>query len=371
MSFKKINAWFHLWFGLASGIVVLILSITGAILVFKQEIKSLTSPWLHAVKPAGVEALPPSVLYASVQKALPGKDIVSVWYNGEGKTATVNIAKCDSSVFVNPYTAGVVAMVHDEDFFHFIEDGHYYVWLPEKIGHQVVSWGTMIFFFLLISGLILWWPKKWNKRGREQSFKIKWSARLKRVNYDLHNVMGFYVILLALLLAFTGLMMSFPWFNNGVFKLTGGVDKPREKTLSDTLNNPNTVMLAQVDKAWYKGVNKIAQHYPQNIIVSFPTKASDAIYVCTDMYKGTWRDVYLDQHTLNELPATQARLTDASMAEWLRRSNYGLHIGITGGLTTKIIYFIGSLICASLPLTGFFLWLGKRKPKPRAKLIKL
>lgn len=366
MSFKKINAWFHLWFGLASGIVVFILSITGCILVFKQDIKSLTSPWLHASKPPGVQMLPPSALYSSVHQTLPGKDIISVWYNGEGKTAIVNIAKSDSTIFINPYTASIVSMVDQEDFFHFIEEGHYYLWLPEKAGHQVVGWGTMIFFLLLISGLILWWPKKWNKRSREQSFTIKWNARLKRINYDLHNVMGFYIILLALLLAFTGLMMSFPWFNKGAFKLTGGIDKPRASAVSDTLNNSNTVMLAQVDKAWHKGVHEIAAQNPQHIIVSFPAKASDAIYLCTDMYKGSWRDVYLDQHTLQVLPATEARLTDLTTAEWLRRSNYGLHVGLTGGIFTKIIYFAGSLICASLPLTGFFLWLGKkRKPKTR------
>lgn len=361
MSFKKINAWFHLWLGLASGIVVFVLGITGCVLVFEQEIKSMTSPWLHAEKPAGGKLLPPSMLVSSLQKHVPDKHIESIWYHGENHTAHLNIHGSDSIAYVNPYTAELVAMVNHEDVFHFFEEGHFYLWLPEKIGHQVVGWGTFIFFFLLLSGLILWWPKKWNKRGRDQSFKIRWSARFKRVNYDLHNVLGFYSIILAIVFAFTGLMMSFTWFNAGVYWLAGGKDGTRVEALSDTTANLNVNLMTQVDKAWYKGIHEIAEYHPYEILMHFPEKASEAIYVCTDMYNGTWRDVYLDQYMLRELPASNKRVRDEDLASWIRRYNYGLHLGLFGGLPVKMIYFLASLICASLPLTGFYIWWVKRK----------
>ncbi len=367
MTFKKINAWLHLWLGIASGIVVFVLGITGCVLVFEQEIKSLSAPWLHATPAAatGQAILKPSVLYQAVQKALPGREIESVWYHGENRTAHFSIHEMDSLVYVNPYTAEVVAMVKEKDIFQFFKDGHFYMWLPQKVGHQVVGWGTLIFFLLLISGLILWWPKKWNKKGRDQSFKIKWRARFKRINYDLHNVLGFYSIIVALLFAFTGLMMSFAWFNKSVFWLAGGKNGQRIEALSDTTKNPQSNVLLQVDRAWKKGVYEIAEHRPFEIILHFPEKVSEAIYVCTDMYKGTWRDVYLDQHSLKELPASNKRLRDENLASWIRRSNYGLHVGEIGGLTTKIIFFLVSFICASLPITGFYIWWGKKKKKPK------
>lgn len=362
MIFKKINAWFHLWLGLASGVIVLVLSITGCVLVFKQEIKILSSPWFHAKKSNESDKfLPPSVLYKSVQKVLPAKQPESIWYYGENRTVQITVHESDSIVYVNPYTSEVVAMVDHEDIFHFFEEGHFNFWLPEKIGHQVVGWGTFIFFFLLVGGLILWWPKKWTKKTREQSFKIKWRAKFKRVNYDLHNVLGFYSIIIAIIMAFTALMMSFTWFNKSVYWMAGGENKPRIEALSDTTNNLQLNMLGQVDKAWHKGINEIAEHERHDILMHFPEKASDPIYVCTDMYRGTWRDVYLDQHTLAELPASNKRLRDEDLASWIRRSNYGLHVGAFAGLTTKIIYFFASLICASLPVTGFYVWWGKRK----------
>ncbi|WP_017256812.1 PepSY-associated TM helix domain-containing protein [Pedobacter arcticus] len=362
--FLKINAWLHLWLGIVSGIIVIILSITGCILVFEQEIRQLTSPWLHTEKQG--EQLAPSVLYKAVANALPNKEIYSIWYHGEGKTVHFSL-NSDSMVYVNPYTAEIVAMVHHEDFFHFIEEGHFHLWFPEKIGEPIVGWGTFIFFFLLLSGVIMWWPKRWNKKEINNSFTVKWKARFKRLNYDLHSVLGFYSLTIALIIAVTGLIMSFSWFNNGVYWLSGGVKTERIISKSDTTKNPQLVSLQQVDKAWKKGKNEIGDYNKDQIIVSFPKKASDVIELCVDMHNGSWRYVNLDQHTLKELPSSQYKLKDEQFANWLRRNNFSLHVGAIGGLPTKILFFFISIICASLPITGFYIWWGRWKKKIRKR----
>jgi len=374
MMLKKTISWLHLWLGLISGIVVVVLGITGCTLVFEQEIRLATSPWLHVENTAKKPQLPPSVLYHQVTQALPQKEISSVWYHGANRTAQFFLDS-DSVVYINPYTAQIVSIVDmHEDFFHFVEDGHFYLWLPKEIGEVIVNWGTLIFLLLTITGIVLWWPKRWNKKGVDQSFKIRWKAKFKRFNYDLHNVLGFYSLIIALLMAITGLVMSFSWFNKGVYWLTGGENKPYVKAVSDSTLMGKTQMLQQVDKAWKICIDQIAEYNKDQVIVSFPNKPSDAIELSTDMTGGSWRYVYLDQYTLKELPASQAKLKDEQLAAWLRRSNYALHVGSIGGLSTKILYFLASLICASLPITGFYIWWGKkkksrRKPRRRPKLI--
>lgn len=363
-TFLKINAWLHLWLGIVSGIIVVILSITGCILVFEQEIRQVANPWLHAEKQG--EQLPPSVLYKAVADALPDKEIYSIWYHGEGKNAHFNL-NSDSMIYVNPYTAEIVAMVDHEDFFHFIEEGHFHLWFPEAIGEPIVGWGTFIFFFLLLSGTIMWWPKRWNKKEVNNSFTVKWKARLKRLNYDLHNVLGFYSLIIALIIAITALIMSFSWFNNGVYWLSGGVKTAQISSKSDTTQNPQLVSLQQVDKAWKKGTHEIGEYNKDQIIISFPKKASDVIELCVDMHSGSWRDLRLDQHSLEILPSSQSRLKDEHLANWLRRNNFSLHVGAIGGITTKIIFFFVSLICASLPITGFYIWWGREQKKKRKK----
>jgi len=85
------------------------------------------------------------------------------------------------------------------------------------------------------------------------------------------------------------------------------------------------------------------------------------------MINGSWRYIDLDQHTLEELPSSQSKLKDEQLADWLRRNNFSLHVGAIGGITTKIIFFLVSLICATLPITGFYIWWGKRNKKARKK----
>ena len=367
--FSKINAWLHLWLGIGSGIIVLIISLTGAMLVFESEITSMASPWLHASPVGNQPQLPPSVLYKSVQQQMPGKVINSIWYNGPDRTALVSIKKSDSLVYVNPYNAKLVAVVDHENFFHIIEEGHFHLWLPEEIGEVLTGWGTFIFFFLLISGLILWYPKKWNKANRNKSFKVKWNASFKRLNYDLHNVLGFYALIVALLLAFTGLCMSFNWFRDGVYWASGGeaeVKSKKEQVTTKEVTPGNSIdKLTAADFIWNKLRTQIARENKEAVIISFNEKPGDNIYACTDMYKGTWRDLYFSPKTLKLLPSTQIALSDEVFANWLRRSNFTLHTGLIGGLTTKIIYFTASIICASLPVTGFLVWWGKKKKKKK------
>jgi uncharacterized iron-regulated membrane protein len=365
---KKLNAWLHLWLGLASGIIVVFLGVTGCILVFEQEIRSLSSPWLHVAEPANGTYLPPSALYKEVKKALPEKEIMSVWYHGAGRTAHFSIDS-DSMVYVNPYTAEIVAMVDYEDFFHEIDEGHRHLWLPENIGRPIVGWATFIFFILLITGLILWWPKNLKKSNVDKSFKVKWKAKFKRVNYDLHNVFGFYTLLIALLMAISGLIMSFSWFNKSVYWVTGG-DNNQPQPKEELFEASKMPMLGQVDKVWRRVQDEMAVDNKDQIIVSFPDHADDPIYACTDMVNGHWRDLYFNQANLTLTKSTKERTMDLPLADQVRKLNFTLHVGAFAGLFSKIIYFIASLVCASLPITGFYIWWGKRKktkkktPKP-------
>ncbi len=367
---KKINAWLHLWLGLASGIVVVIVGLTGCILVFESEIEDMSLPHLHAERSGKTEMLPPSVLWKVVKTALPDKKIYSVWYHGANHTAHFSLDS-DSSVYINPYNGKIVAMIDHEDFFHFILDGHVGLWIEGKVGTTIVSSATLIFFILLLTGMVLWWPKKWNKSGRDKSFKIKWKAKFKRINYDLHNVLGFYSLIIALILSITGLIMGFAWFNKGFYWLTSGGKQPSPyvRAYTDTTTINAVADFKNVDKAWRKGVQDIGVYEKEAIIVSFPKKGSDPISLCVDMYNGSWRYVYLDQHSLKELPS-DVQIDRLGVAQWLRRTNYALHVGAIGGLTTKILYFLASLICTSLPITGFYVWWGKRgKEKKRRRKI--
>lgn len=365
---SKVNAWLHLWLGIASGIIVFVISITGCILVFEHEIKSLLNAKLNVEPQEESKLLPPSVLYKSVAEAVPGKEIHSFWYHGLGKSVAVSMDS-DSTVYVNPYTAEIVAYMGHEDIFHEVNDLHRNLMLGRDIGKPIIGWATFIFFFLLISGMILWWPKKWNKTNRDKSFKIKWSAKFKRINYDLHNVLGFYTLLIALLMTITGLVMSFSWFSRSLYWVTGGEGAPRRRPPKEVMAPSVNAALVDADKIWYKVRKEIALYNKNEVIVHLAEKPDELIYACTDMHAGYWRDLYFEPATLELSKRSGKRLGDLKFPDQVRKLNYSLHVGAYGGLATKIIYFICSLVCASLPITGFYIWWGKKKKKKSPKKV--
>ncbi len=142
-----------------------------------------------------------------------------------------------------------------------------------------------------------------------------------------------------------------------------------KQPLSDTTKN-----IHMPDNALDRLYIKYARLYPDAEIALFPPeKRSESIQVNVNHQPGKNHDLellYFDQYTLKPLPGTglfKKRFAELSTADQLGRLNYDLHTGQIWGLPTKILAFGASLICASLPITGFYIWWGKRKKKPAPK----
>lgn len=369
MDIKKIVGKIHLWLGISSGLVVFIISVTGCIYAFQAEIQNLTQSYrfvAYEEKPV----LPPSQLAAIASKELPGKKIHAVLYAKPGKAAQVIFYDFDPEyyyfVYLNPYS-GEVLKVKDEnaDFFRIVLMGHFYLWLPPVPGQLIATSATLIFLVMLISGLILWWPK--NKKATKQRFRIKWSAKWRRKNYDLHNVLGFYITWVAIILAATGMVFGFQWFAKGVHRIAGGKKELMYiEPTSDTTKMISQVDIPAGDKLYYK--LRLENPTAEVMEVHVPESKTAPILVTVNQEDGTyWRTDYryFDQYTLQELPVNHiyGRLDEANTADKLLRMNYDIHTGAIIGLPGKILAFFASLIAASLPITGFYIWWGRRNKK--------
>jgi uncharacterized iron-regulated membrane protein len=371
MTIKKIIGNVHLVLGLSSGIIVFIIAITGCIYSFQEEIQDMTQPYRYALESKHA-VLPPSRLVSIAGNALPGKHIHAVNYPGNGRSAQVIFFSFAPEyyyylVYINPYS-GEVLQVEDmtQNFFRIILDGHFYLWLPPNVGQPIAASATLVFFFLMITGLILWWPK--NKATAKQRFTIKWNARWRRKNYDLHRVLGFYALSLGIILSITGLVWGFQWFAQGYYKLAGGekslvyADPPSNKKEPATLKVPAIDAIFEKMIQLYPEVQAIEVHLPENDTASI---AANANLNPGTYYKTDYR--YFDQYTLEELSVDHiyGRYNSATNADKLMRMNYDIHVGAIAGLPGKILMFFVSLVCASLPITGTLLWWGRRQKEKR------
>ena len=262
------------------------------------------------------------------------------------------------SLFIDPYTAKVIAHENSEfDFLRIVLYLHWSLLFKTSIGQPIVGVATLMYVLSLISGLFLWWPS--NKKGlrKRLSFQWKTSTGFKRKIYDLHNILGFYILSIGLLLGLTGLVWAFPAFGNTLQKiLDGNSDGKQEERY---LNRPESGAIQP-----YNDLLKYME-------INYPTASGYLFYRTSLTERSTitavvksdkaFENVVLiaDGHTGEIIKAIG--YGDKTAGQKFREINYELHVGSALGLTGKILVFIASLVSASLPLTGFLIWINRRR----------
>ncbi|GGH11640.1 PepSY-associated TM helix domain-containing protein [Mucilaginibacter phyllosphaerae] len=364
--FKKVLLFCHRWLGFISGLVVFIVSITGCIFCFQDEIQDALYDYRH-VAVQNKPYLKPSELLHVVKQKYPQATNDYIFFYGKNRPAGVlaNSGKAGLEyVYLNPYT-GVITYTQkpQTNFFIIVEYIHLYLLLPPAIGKWIVGVSVIIFMAIMITGLILWWPKR--KSDRKRSFTIKWGGRWRRVNYDLHNVLGFYATSIAIILSVTGLAIAFEPVSRAIYNTanigkkityTDEVTEPK----SDSLKKAGLASQPVVDLAFAHALKQVPE--AEMFLIHNDPAVSGAIGV-----GGYAKSMHYSHATGFEFDKYSGKLLKSYIYDKkspglkLNEMNYDIHVGQIGGFTTKIIAFLASLICASLPVTGLIIWLGKRK----------
>jgi len=363
--FYRVSAWLHLWLGLVSGIVVVIVSITGAVLTFEQELRVWLQPY-QSVQPQNKPFLPPSVLSKVVMDKYKFPSVAGVFYYGGDRSAVVPYygdRKKFQVINIDPYTGKILHyQILNDDFYRIMIEGHYQLWLPRNIGKPVVAYATLIFVITLISGMVLWWPKKWTKTTAKASFFVKFKAKFKRINYDLHNVLGFYSLLVALVLGLTGMVYGMKWFSDTVYFVGSGGEKQVFSRAESDTTLTTAHHIPEQDILYKNLLTKGTDIKNQWISVAYPFGNKGAWGIGINPKPGTRyleSYTYYEQHSLKKLSSPPAYHA-TNFGDQLIRLNYDLHVGSIGGIWTKIIAFLVCVISASLPITGFIIWIKKK-----------
>jgi uncharacterized iron-regulated membrane protein len=364
--FKRVILFCHRWLGFISGLVVFIVSLTGCIFCFQDEIQDAFNDY-RTLEAHGKAYLKPSQLLSVVKEKYPSVSPDYMYYYGEKRPAAV-LANTGKNgylyIYLNPYTG---AITHTEtaqsNFFIIVENIHLYLLLPPVIGKWIVGISVIIFMVIMITGLILWWPKR--KTDRKRSFSIKWGGRWRRVNYDLHNVLGFYATSVALILSITGLAIAFEPVSKAIYN-TANIG--RNIRYKDEVTEPKSNSLKKAGVAGQLVID-IAFAYARQqspkaemFLIHNDPSVSGAIGVgayAKSLHYSNANGYEFDKYNAKLLKTYAYDKKSPGLK--LNEMNYDIHVGQIGGLTTKIIAFLASLICASLPVTGFIIWLGKRK----------
>lgn len=351
----------HLYLSLAAGIVIMITCLTGAILVFEHELQELFHPKRYHVEVAGPR-LPVQQLVDNAKKEI-GKGKINSVKVYEDPTRSVELAYSPGKderrvAFMDPYSGKVLELYnHRESFFYWVMDVHRWM-LGGDTGKLIVGIATIIFLFILITGFILWWPK--TRNILRQRLKLKLDSGWKRVNHDMHIVLGFYSCIFLFIFAFTGLAWSFKWFNEGIYKVTGSTMKPAELPVVDYIKGAGTISYDQALAA-------VTQLQPWAVFytISAPKDSTSGYSVNVlrhDAVHETATDTYYVDPYKGNINGTM-KWEERNLGQRVRATFKPVHISSIYGVPSKIIGLIVCLFGASFPVTGIIMWLNRIRKK--------
>lgn len=227
---KKLFRKIHLWFSVPFGLVMSITCLTGALLVFEKEVDRLVRPELFYVDEVKGTPLPDFVLIQRITATLP--DSIKVTginsFDNPRLAYQARLSKPrKASLYVDQYTGEVKGRYQRLPFFITTFRLHRWLLGPARSADGGIGWGklvvgisTLLFVFVLISGLVIWWPR--NRKVLKNNLTVKVRKGWRRFWHDLHVAGGFYTLLVLLALALTGLTWSFSWWRDAVYALLDG-----------------------------------------------------------------------------------------------------------------------------------------------------
>ena len=376
---RKIFRNIHLWLSVPFGILITLICFSGAALVFEKEVMELCHRELYFVKKVEAAPLPMEQLMTKVAATLPDSvSVTGVNISSDPERAyQVTLSKPRrASMYVDQYTGEITGKYERAPFFNFMFRMHR--WLLDSMkqdggifwGKMIVGTSTLMFVFVLISGVVVWWPR--TRKALKNSLKIVANKGWRRFWYDLHVAGGMYALVFLLAMALTGLTWSFQWYRTGFYKTFGVEVQPSMGHGNAAANatakdgKPDGKPEGREGRGahryspytnWQQVYEQLAEANPDYKQISV-SDGSASVAVPrfgnqrgTDRYKFNPRNGEITETTLYK---------DLDNSGKIRGWIYSVHVGSWGGMLTRILTFIAALIGASLPLTGYYLWIRKK-----------
>ena len=364
---RRVIFWCHLLTGVSVGLVVLTMSVTGALLTYERQITAWADRNACRMPAPAPNArrLPVETLLAKARAAQPGLSPATITLYADPAAPAMFGLAGGRNLFVNPYTGEMAGegAVSTRNFFRTVTSWHR--WLGADNGNRAAARAitgacNLGFLFIIISGLYLWWPRALN---RMQFRNILWFRRGlpgKARDFNWHNVIGFWSLVPLFIIVLSGVVISYPWASNLVYRVAGETPPP-PRTASGNAAAPRRersltaeAPVTGIDQAWMRAEQQMPGW--RSISLRLPDAGSTAL------------NFTIDQGTGGQ-PHKRAQLTLSSSGEVISREEFSgystgrklrsflrfAHTGEVGGLIGQTIAGLVSVGSALLVWTGLAL----------------
>ena len=358
MSFRKILLFLHLAGGLVAAVFLILLGGSGGLLVFEGELDHWLNARLTWVEPEGAR-LSLDALADKVRTQHPGTKVNTVVLPRDERIAPVISLKAAGpgkavSVAVNPHTGEELGTMDTANrFMQKVHQFHTNLLLGPP-GKTITAVSAFFLLGLSISGLILWWPRKLWKLGGAKSGSA--------VNFQLHNVAGFYASVFMLIFAVTGIVIHWDnelrdYLNHAMHEEEPSIPKGFVAQKGAAPLGPDALLAAAnkaVPGARVTTIQDIGGNGPVRITMKFPEDGTPAGRT----------NLYLDPST-GETLSLQTSRTAPLGTRIAKLWNREVHTGDIFGWPTRIIASVASFTLPLLAITGPLIWLGRVRRRRR------
>lgn len=225
MKLRKIIFWCHLCAGVFVGTVVLIMSATGVLLTYERQMVQWADRGFRSAPPPGAGPVSVEALLSSARQAVPeGNPSQIVLHSDPEAPAEVRIGR--RTIYFNPYSAAMLGEGSSgiRSFFQGVTAWHRWFGAEgegRNIARSVTGACNLAFLFIVLSGLYLWWPRRWTRQSLRAVTWFRRGLQGRARDFNWHNAIGFWCLVPLVVIVASGVVMSYPWANNLVYRLTG------------------------------------------------------------------------------------------------------------------------------------------------------
>ncbi|MEO8300606.1 MAG: PepSY-associated TM helix domain-containing protein [Rhizomicrobium sp.] len=376
----------HMWVGLILGVLLVLVSLSGSILVYDDKLTELFNPAPEA-DTAG-QRLPLTFIADAAREAAgeAGRGQVQIVLPQEPREAAIvrftRMAREGGEmrmggerregaarppgppggggvqVYVDPVSGQVLGTRRAgmSPIFGFIHQLHGSLALGRDFGRPLVGWLGVAMLALGISGLVLWWPK----RGQwKYAFKVRGTATGLRFHRELHAATGIWIFIVFMAVSFSGVAITFPQTVRGIVSMGGSAPRP-------AFNLREGPAVEPVENAKRLGADHaviIAQKAMPGMelrSVTVPARSTQALSVAMASRFGTTATLYINPYTGAVIGARDP--ANAGGADSFMALQRPMHDGQGSlGPVWEFLVFLSGLVPLLFVITGTIMWLKKRK----------
>ncbi len=355
LAIRKTLFWLHLTAGVSAGLVILVMSVTGVLLAFEKQVIAFAERDLRATaaEAAGAPLRPSRLVSAAAAAAPDGKPSNLVVRSDRLAPVAIAFGR-ERTLFVNPYTGAVLGQgaTGVRGFFEATKSLHR--WLAMKgeareRGKAITGAATLVFFFIVLSGLVLWIPR------RRALFRRGLRGRAR--DFHWHHVFGIWAFLPLVAIVFSALVISYPWASALVYRAFGSTPPKQQDAAGQ--RGGGRLDLAALDRlsaAARAEAGRVAPAW-KSLSLRLPISQKGPVTFALDEGSGGRPDkrsqLLVDPRTARLVEhKTYARQEAGQKARsWLR----WIHTGEAGGIAGQLVAMLASGAAMMLVYTGLAL----------------